>query len=336
MRPLLAACFFLLAACAPAAAPAPSASPSAAASVTPPRVALKVNWTALTGANSGLWTAFEAGYFKDENLDVELVNIPSSSRSIAALLAKEVQFGYVDGSNAVQAIAQGASVKLFQSVTNHLVFSIMVSPAIKTPADMKGKRLGITTPGSSTHTAALQALKIWGLSDRDVTLVPLTEVPNILAALLAGAIDAGSVSPPTNSRAKKAGFAELINLAVDGPDYPSVAIASTTEYIAANPDVVRRFIRAYARGVDRFRKDKDFGTKAIDKYLKLGDQGVLDDTWAQFSRYIEIPPYVKGIDLVLQEAAAANPKAAGLKPDDVFDPRFVKQLDDEGFFRSLK
>ena len=338
--PVLAIALLLVTACGgttpSAASPAVSAAPTAVASATPaPRVSLKVNWTALTGANSGLWTAVEAGYFKDESLDVELVNINSSSRSIAALIAKEVQIGFSDGANTVQAVSQGASVKLFQSVTNHLVFSIMATQSVKDLKDLKGKKIGITTIGSSTHTAALQALKLAGLAQSDVTLVPLQEVPNILAALVAGQIDAGSVSPPTNSRAKASGFKELINLATDGPDYPSVAIAATTEYMSANADVMKRFVKAYSRGVDRFRRDKAFGIASIDKYLKIGDPAVLDDTWTQFSKYLELPPYVKGIDAVILEVAATNAKAAPLKPADIFEQTYVKQLDDDGFFKTL-
>jgi NitT/TauT family transport system substrate-binding protein len=272
----------------------------------------------------------EAGYFANENLDVELVNIPSSTRSIAALLANEVQFGTADGANLAQAAAQGGTVKLVLGITNHLVFSIMVAPTIKTPADLKGKRLGITTPGSSTYTAALQALKLWGLTERDVALIALTEVPNIYAALVAGQVDAGSVSPPTNTRAKAAGFTELINLATSGPDYPSVGIAANTTYITANPDVVKRFIRAYSRGVNRFRTDKAFATKALGKYLKLDDAAILDDTWTQFAKYVELPPYVRGVETVIQDVAKT------LKVDDIFDARFVTQLDQEGFFKNLK
>ena len=333
---LAVAAAVLISACAPAAAPAPSASQAPAATATPPRFSLKVNWTAQTGANSGLWTAFEAGYFNDENLDVELVNIPSSTRSIAALLAKEVQFGNADVGNLVDAVVQGANVKAIQSITNRLVFSVMVRPDIKTPADLKGKKIGITTPGSSTHTAGLQALKLWGLTDRDVAFVPLTELPNILAALVSGQIDAGVMSPPTNTRAKAAGMAELVNLATDGPNYPSVTVAATGEFIAANPDVVKRFIKAYSRGVVRFKNDKAFGMQAINKYLRLTDTSVLDDTWTQFSKYLEIPPYVKGIESVIADAAARDAKAKNVTPQQVFDETFVKQLDNEGFFKNLK
>jgi len=299
-------------------------------------IPLTVNWTAVTGANSGLWTAYEAGYFTDEGLAVKLLHIPSSPRTVEALLAGDVQFGNVDGRNLVEAVVSGADIRAVTGVTNRLVFSVMASTKIQSPQDLKGRRLGITRPGSSTHTAALQALKGWGLEpNKDVALVNLTEVPNILAALTAGQVDAGILSPPTNTRARQAGFKELINLAVDGPPYPSVTVGAKASYIAANPEVVRKFVRAYARGVQRFKNDKVFGIGAIKGYLKVEDQSVLDDTWQQFSKYLAAPPYVQGVEAVIAEVAAVNQKAQGARAEQFIDMTFVKDLDNAGFFKRL-
>ncbi len=247
-----------------------------------------------------------------------------------------MQFGWADAGNLIDAIAQGGNVRATLGVTNRLIFSVMTKPEIRSPVDLKGKKIGITIPGSSTHTAGVQALKMWGLAERDVTFVSLQEVPNILAALTAGQVDAGIVSPPTNTRAKKAGFNELANLAVSGPSYPSVIVAATGEYVRADPDVVKRFIKAYSRGVARFRSDKAFGMQAINKYLKLTDQSVLEDTWEQFGKYIELPPYVRGIEAVIADAAARTAAAKDVRPEQAFDATFVKQLEDEGFFKALK
>ncbi len=320
----------------PAAQPSPSAAaPAAPASPTPRPVSIKVNYTAISGASSGLWTATEAGYFKEENIDIELVNVPSSSRAVATLLAKEVQFTHLDGQVTVDANLAGTSIRLIYGINNRLVFSVMTKPEIKKPEDLKGKKIGITTFGSSTHTATLLALRTWGIAERDVTLLQFTEVPNILGALVAGQVDAGTVSPPTNTRAKASGFNELISLAKDGPEWPSVGVATTAEYLQANPDVPARFVRAYARGVQRFKSDKAFAIQTLKKYLKLNDQAVLEDTWQQYSIYLAEVPYVLGMQNVLDVMGATNAKAKTAKPEDFIDMRAVKQLDDEGFFKKL-
>jgi NitT/TauT family transport system substrate-binding protein len=245
-----------------------------------------------------------------------------------------VQFGYMDGRNLIESNVAGADIRAVAGITNRLVFSIMASQRIQSPQDLRGKKLGITRPGSSTHTAALQALRGWGLKPKDdVALVNLSEVPNILTALVAGQVDAGVVSPPTNTRAKQAGFRELINLAVEGPPYPSVVVGARASYIAANPDVVRRFVKAHARGTQRFKADKAFAVNAIKTYFGTVDQSVLDDTWEQFSRYLATPPYPRGIEQVIEEVAADNPKAKGAKPEQFINMTFVKALEDSGFFK---
>lgn len=310
--------------------PKPATPPS-------PAIPIKMVWTAVTGANSGLWTAYEAGYFAEEGIDAELLNIPSSSRAIAAMLSGEVQYGNTDPANLVQASVAGGAMKAFVAITNRLVFSVMGVQSIQDPKrDLKGKKLGITRTGSSTHTAALQALKLWGLQpNTDVSFIQLTEVPNIFAALSQNQIDAGIMSPPTNTRAKAAGFKELMNLATEGPEYPSVAVASTKKFLDENPEAARRFTRAYIRGIQRFKSDKAFGTQAINKYLKVDDQAVLDDTWQQFSMYLPDVPYVseKGMQQVIDDVSVDEPKAKGTSPSDYVETKFIKELEDSGFFK---
>ena len=163
---------------------------------------VRINWTAVTGAQSGLFMAAQEKLFKKYGLDVELIHIPSSSRGIQAILAGEIAFSFMDGSNAAQANLKGANLALVAGATNRQVFSLMAKSDIKRIVDLKGKKIGITRVGSSTHTSALFALGSAGLRPADYQLLPLLEVPNIFTALSAGQIDAGVVSPPTNARAK--------------------------------------------------------------------------------------------------------------------------------------
>ena len=299
---------------------------------------VRINWTAVTGAQSGLHMAKQEKLFEKYGLDnVELIHIQSSSRGIQAILAGEIGFSFMDGLNMVQANQKGANIALVVGATNRMVFSLMAKPEFKRIADLRGKKIGITRAGSSTHTAALYALGSAGLKPGDYQVLPLLEVPNIFTALAAGQIDAGTVSPPTNSRAKKAGFVELMNLAKEGPEYVSVAIGSSRGYIKANEDVVRRVARAYAEGVYRFKNDKAAALKMIHNVLKVKEPEIAEDTWNQFREYLPFPPYVsrKGMEPIIADVAQTDPQAKSMKPDDFLDMRFVDELEKEGFFKKL-
>src|SRR5215510_7084221 len=296
---------------------------------------VRINWTAVTGAQSGMFMAHQEGLFKKNGLDVELIHIPSSSRGIQAILAGEIGFSFMDGANEVQANLKGANLALVAGATNRQVFSLMAKADIKRIADLKGKKIGITRVGSSTHTSALYALNTAGLRPSDYQLLPLLEVPNIYTALAAGQIDAGIMSPPTNARAKRSGFVELMNVAKEGPEFVSVAVGTSRSYIKANEDVVRRVVRAYAEGVQIFKVNKPAALRMIQKQLKVSDPEIQDDTYSQFRDYLEYPPYVsrKGMEAVLAEFADKDPAAKAAKPDDFIDMRFITELEKEGFFR---
>ena len=296
------------------------------------QIKTRINWTAVTGAQSGMFMAQQEGLFKKNGLEVELIHIPSSSRGIQAILAGEIAFSFMDGANAVQANLKGANLALIVGATNRQVFSLMAKPEFKSVDDLRGKKIGITRVGSSTHTSALFALGTAGLKPSDYQILPLVEVPNIFTALVAGQIDAGVVSPPTNSRAKKAGFKELMNLAKDGPEYVSVAVGTSRGYIAANEDTVRRVVRAYAEGIQIFRDNKAAALKMIQNQLKVKELDIQEDTYNQFREYLQAIPYVsgKGMQAVLADIAEKDPAAKTAKPNDFIDMRFVAELEKIG------
>jgi NitT/TauT family transport system substrate-binding protein len=296
---------------------------------------VRVNWTAVTGAQSGLFMAQQESLFMKNGVEAELIHIPSSSRAIQAILAGEIAISFMDGSNAVQANLKGANLALIAGATNRMVFSLMAKPEVKSVNDLRGKKIGITRVGSSTHTSALYALNQAGLKPSDYQILPLMEVPNIFTALVAGQIDAGVVSPPTNSRARKAGFRELANLAKDGPEYVSVALGTSRGYMNANQDIVRRVIRSYAEGVQIFKNNKPAALKMIQNQLKVKDVDIQEDTHNQFRQYLEYPPFVsrKGMGTVIGDIT--EPAARSAKPEDFIDMRFVAELEKEGFFKKF-
>jgi NitT/TauT family transport system substrate-binding protein len=296
----------------------------------------RVAWTSFASNMSGTWVAQEEGLFKKNGLDVELVHIPSTSRAIQVMLAGELQYSYMDGRNSVTAALKGADVVILTGVANRLVFSFMARPDLKTLSELKGKKIGITRLGSSTHSVTLWVLNKHGLKPEDVQLLQLVDVPNILTAIVAGQIDAGALSPPTNFRARKAGLSELIDLSKDGPEYVSVAIGSTRSFIKANEEMTRRFVRGYSEGVQFLKANKAAGIRAIQKYARIKDPDILEATYGEARAYIETVPYVtrKGMETIIGELAPTEPKAKTSKPEDFLDTRFVSQLEKEGFYKA--
>ncbi|MGZ9243896.1 MAG: ABC transporter substrate-binding protein, partial [Candidatus Binatia bacterium] len=238
---------------------------------------VRVNWSAIAAGQSGIWIAHDEGLFKKNGLDVELLHIPSSSLIIQTILAREVAISYVDGRNTIQSNLTGSDMVLIAGVTNRFPFTFMARPEFKRVSDLRGKRIGITRVGSSTHTVTLYVLNQAGLKPGDYEIVPLGEVPNILIALAAGRIDAGPLSSPTTIRGRKAGLVDLATPAKDGPEYVSIAVGATRAYLRANAEIVRRFMRAYAEAVHLFKSNKPIALKALQKYTRVTDLEILEE-----------------------------------------------------------
>ena len=307
----------------------------------PPAVAqqkVRLNWGAISGVMGAIWVAQQEGLFKKYGLDVELIHIASTSRAIQSMLSGEIQYTTADALNSIQAVGAGADVVMVCEGVNRFVFSIMARPDLKRLADLKGKKIGITRIGSSTHTAVLFAVNKAGLAANDYSLLQLGEVPNILTTLLAGQIDAGALSPPTNSRAKKSGLYELLNLGTDGPEYPSTVIASTRGYVRTNPENTKRMVRALGEGLHLFKTNKSIGIRALQKYSRSTEADILDDTYTQFRDAFDSVPYVSrnGINALIASLGEKDAKIRALKYEDVADMRFVAEVEKDGFFKKLK
>jgi ABC-type nitrate/sulfonate/bicarbonate transport system substrate-binding protein len=251
--------------------------------------------------------------------------------------ANEVDAGMLDWAVAFQFVAQGGNTREVVAVTNRQIFSVISVASVTRPEDVAGKRWGITRLGSSTHTASLLALELWKIRPDQVQFLQLQEVPAILAAMQAGQVEVGAVSPPTNVRAVQAGFRELIDLAEAGPEYPSVGLATLERHVSTEPDLVRALVAGYGMGVARFRKDRERALAVLRQYLQVDDEAILAETHTRFSRYIAYPPVLPMASLarIKEDVAHEEPRVANIAVTDVAVPRFVDDLEAQGFFASL-
>jgi NitT/TauT family transport system substrate-binding protein len=330
-------------ACAPSAptptsGSAPGASAATASAAAPP-VKLRAATTSITGSGTPLWAGYEGGYFAREGLDVEIGSFPSGTEGVSALIAGEVDFLQGAGSTTISAALGGAEVVVLATTAPTMILGVIARPEITRPEQLRGQALAISRLGTSTETAARLALRQWGLeADRDVAIVQAGSTNSILGALDSNRVQAGVVGHPTLTQARKMGLNLLIDLGTLNVPYFNSGIGARRAFVAEQPDVVRRYVRGIVAGIHRVRADKAFALDLYRKYLDTDDPDVLEDTYEVYGvRYAPPVPYPdeRGIQGVLDELAADNPRALEVAPRDFYDDRFIRELEDSGFIRGL-
>jgi len=295
-------------------------------------------YSSASGVFAGLWVAQEAKIFEKYDIDSHLVLIASGSLMVQAMLGGELPIAGAAGSAAVDASLGGADIVMFGSMVKVPAFYIMALPEIKTVDDLRGKTVGVTRFGSSTDFTMRYVLRKQGLEPgKDVTIIQTGDLFAAAAMLRTRAIVAAPFSSPTNLRAEEAGARVLMNMGKAGVYFPHDAFMARRSFINANTDLVRRFLKAYAEAVHRLFTDKELSKRAIAKYARANDTKTLDTVYQYALDYVDKVPYNtrEGIQEVLNQAAARNPKARDAKPEAFYDDRYVKELDDQGFYKQL-
>jgi NitT/TauT family transport system substrate-binding protein len=309
---------------------APAFAPQAQAAVK-----LDSAYTAISGVFGGQWAAVEGGYFAHHGLDVSLSYVASSTRMAQAMVAGEVPIAVMGGEGAVRAALGGGDLVFVAGVLNRPLFFMVVTPDIQRPEDLRGKALGVSLLGGSSDFATRLALRHWGLEPiRDVGIVQIGGIPEILSAMKVGTVKGGALSPPTNLRARRDGLRELISTAELGY-FPHDGIVTTRAFLRRNEDVVRAYLKAYAEGVRRYKTDRAFAIEVLKKYTKVSDPELLEQTHALTSALLEEALFLepKGIQAVLDFSTHARAKTA--KPEEFMDLRILRDLEQSGFFKTL-
>lgn len=300
---------------------------------------IRIGYSSISGSYLGLWVAHDAGFFAKEGLEDQIILIPSGSQLAQVVTAGEIDIAALNGSSAMAAAMQGADLKIVGNSTNKLIFSIYVRPEIKSIEGLKGKKIGVTRYGSATDIAARFALRKHNLDpQKDVNILQMGAMTSIMGGLQGGSIDAGLVSPPTLFAVEKLGFKELVNVTDMDLAFPNPSLVVQGGIMRKNPDLVDRFMRAYARAIHRARTDKEFTFKSIAKYTKIEDPFVLQKAYDLYvGKVLEKAPYINmiGMKNALDDLAKTLPTARNAKPEQFIDTRFLDKLEKSGLLQDL-
>ena len=203
--------------------------------------------------------AEQAGFFKDEGLSVHAVTIASGGTLMVAILTSGHADLVVSGVAAImRAIDRGAPVTVVSGFQNKIDFALIGAKGIRRLEDLKGKTVGVTSAGSFSEFAVLEALRRRGFTrDKDYKLIAAGSTHLRIGALKGGKVDAIPLSSGERHTLEDEGFPLLLEVGKVIPEIPLAVLVAAKQFAAREPDLVVRFIRGLGRSMQLIRNNKD-------------------------------------------------------------------------------
>ena len=277
-----------------------------------------------------LTIAEQLGYFKDEGLQVEISDFAGGAKALQALVggSADVVSGAYEHTIAMQAKGQTITAFVLQGRAPQIVLAVSskTMPNYKSIADLKGKKIGVSAPGSSTNMLANFVLAKGGLKPSDVSFIGVGTAAGALSALRSGQIDAMSNLDPVMTMLEQKHDVKVIidtrtlkdTVDVFGGPMPAATLYASEDFLRKNPKTAQALTNAMVRALKWLQKagPSDIVKVVPDSYL-LGD------------RALYLAAFMKVREALSPDGLfpAAGP-ATALKALQAFDPALAgKQID---------
>lgn len=288
-----------------------------------------------------IFVAKDMHFFEEQGLDAQIVQVRNGQIAVSAMAANEAQFYTVSATGAsLGAMAGGLDLAFIGGIVNKLDGDFVASSKVATPADLKGKLLGVQSIGGGVWTFTMLALDHWGLvPERDkIQFRVLGDQSVIAQGLIGGLVDAAYLGYTFSKVVQRqGGFHNLADLAKADIPYQGVGIAARKSFLDQSPDVAERTLKALAKSVAYFQDpaNRQSAIGSLMKWLRLTrvEEAVAgyEAIRPLYSR--RIFPTVEGIRNTVRILSRVDPKFSKLKAEELVDERIVRKLDNEGFFK---
>ena len=286
-----------------------------------------------------LWVARDAGIFQKYGIDPTIVNVRNAQVGMSALAAGETQFhvGSATGTS-IGAMAGGLDLAYIAGLINKLDGAFMVNPSIKTPADLKGKRVGVQSIGGGVWMFSMLAFEHWGLNpERDNIQFRIIGDQSVLAqAITQNIIDGGYLGYAYGAQLERQGYRMLGDLMKMGIPYQGLGMIAKRSLIDRTPEIPERTLRAMVEAITYVNNpgNKAAVVKTLTRELRLSK---IEDaqTGYEMMRTLydkKIYPNADGLRNVVRLLGKTSEPIRKLKVEDIIDDRIVKKLEKEGLF----
>jgi len=239
------------------------------------------------------------------------------------------------------AALRGGDTVMLAGVVNKGLQRILTVPEIKIPADLKGKRVGVTRIGAVSYVVLQMMLQRWKMSVNDVQVMQVGSSPNMLVSLDKKGLEAAVLTIPSMFVAEDRGYRVLIDMADTDIYYLHTMVGSTRAYVKNNRDKVVRYLKGYLEGLAFAKQHKKESIDIVKKKLRISgpeqERNLERSIDLLATKYYEAVPYpsLRGVETVLGYVEKDNPKAKTTDPKSLVDDSLLKEIEASGFVKTL-
>jgi NitT/TauT family transport system substrate-binding protein len=279
------------------------------------------------------WTAQAAGFYAEQGLKVDVLNMNGGSRGAEELKAGHLDVMHVGLSSVVKLNRAGGDLRLIGSLSNVIRFTFFSAAGVKTAADLKGGIIGISTFGSESDSTVTLALQRLGLSRSDVTLKEYGGGPRRLAAVKSGEIKATTLNEPFASLAREEGVNAMVDLVPEQIPWLFSGITVRRGELTSNRDALMRFLKATIEGNYLALADEKRAKAILAAQLKITDPRIIDISYNDFKQQSppDLAPSRRGAENIL-----ARLGGGGSNIDDYVDTGILDALEQSGFLAEMR
>ncbi len=284
--------------------------------------------------NSVLWLAKDLGFYKRQGLDVEIIEFKGTPLVIAAMIAGDVDVGNVSTSDVIRLVAgKGQAMRAIHSADARLYFLIAAKDELKSVTALQGKTFAVSRIGSVDHSLSMIALRALGVNTASLTPVAIGTPSTRAQALVAGRVDATTLSLGTwITLPKNAGLRVLVDQATyfDKATVVEKVNAATAKVIDEKPEQLRRFTAAIVKASRYFAENQESWLDAIGKRRPDVDRKEAALLWSEFKSawavngLMNLDAYRRSADFFYQEGILA--KVPKIETRDWVETRFVDDV----------
>jgi ABC-type nitrate/sulfonate/bicarbonate transport system substrate-binding protein len=170
-----------------------------------------------------------------------------------------------------------------------------------------------------------ETLEHFGLVPKDATMISMGGIPDILAGMRVGAVNAGILSPPTSTAARDLGYRPLLHIPDLGKEFTFSGIAAKRSFTQAQPETIKAFMAALTDGAKIYKEDSRAAVRVLKKYMRAEDR-ILEGGYKEYDAAISSPPYpsLKGLEAVRASLIESTPALKQVDLKNFIDDRFVR------------